>query len=76
MKLIAGFLFSISPIKKPYGFNGSIWSQTILSIAIRGIARKIPGIPHIILPTTNAMMVNKGFIFTCDPTINGSNTHP
>jgi hypothetical protein len=40
------------------------------------MASTMPGMPHINSPSTSAIMVNKGLIFTCAPSIRGSSTQP
>ena len=62
---------TIFPNKNPQGLNDSIWSKITLRIAVRGMERNIPGMPHKALPINTTIIEIKAFIFTLDATMRG-----
>ena len=62
----------VSPSKKPQGFRGSIRSKMSLMMAVSGIERNIPGMPHKAAPAITAIILVSALSFTFDPTILGT----
>jgi len=62
---------TILPNRNPQGFKDSIWSNTTLRIAVKGMDRNIPGIPQIAPPTRTTTIETRAFIFTLDATTLG-----
>ena len=61
----------VSPIKNPQGFKTSIWSQITFTMAVKGMDKNIPGMPHKALPAKITMIEIRAFILTFDATILG-----
>ena len=57
-----------SPSKNPQGFNESMWSKITFTIAVKGIDKNIPGIPHKAPPAITTTIETSALIFTLDPT--------
>ena len=62
---------TIFPNKYPQGFKDSIWSNITLTMAVKGMERNIPGIPHIAPPIKTTMIETRALILTRDATIFG-----
>src|SRR3989338_1181156 len=57
-----------SPNKNPHGLSESMWSKITLTIAVNGMDKNIPGIPHKAPPAMTTTIETRALILTREPT--------